>query len=68
MKLGNERRATSDDRRGMPHVPIIGMTANAMKGDQEQCLNAGMDDYMTKPIRAHELSAMLKKVGTPVFY
>ncbi|WP_395736760.1 response regulator [Prosthecobacter sp.] len=43
------------------HVPIIAMTANAMKGDREQCLAAGMDDYIAKPIHAGELYPLLEK-------
>ena len=37
------------------------MTANAMQGDREACLAAGMDDYVTKPIRIAELRAALEK-------
>jgi signal transduction histidine kinase/CheY-like chemotaxis protein len=46
---------------GDDHVPIIAMTANAMKGDRERCLASGMDDYIAKPIEPGRLSAMLKK-------
>ena len=43
------------------------MTANAMTGDRQQCLDAGMDDYLAKPIRASELADALRRVPTGRF-
>ena len=52
---------SSKDGRINPKIPIVAMTANAMKGDREKCLDAGMDDYIAKPISKTELYEILGK-------
>ena len=48
---------------GLRHTPIVAMTANAMQGDREQCLAAGMDEYVSKPITREALARVLERLA-----
>jgi CheY-like chemotaxis protein len=62
LQATREIRARESD--SSTRVPIVAMTANAMKGDQEACLEAGMDGYVSKPFRKVELmDALLPLFG-----
>lgn len=56
------RLIRSREKQSGRHIPIIAMTAHAMKGDRERCLEVGMDDYVAKPIRIKELNAKLAPI------
>ena len=62
--LAATRRIRSQDGDQRPW--IIAMTASAMEGDREACLAAGMDDYLSKPIRPEELEASLDRASLGV--
>lgn len=49
------------EKTGGNHLPVIALTAHAMKGDQERYLEAGMDGYLSKPVRPQELDELLDK-------
>jgi CheY-like chemotaxis protein len=54
------REKEKRDGRGA-HLPVVALTAHAVKGDEERCRAAGMDDYLAKPIRTNELEKILEK-------
>ena len=55
------RRIRADAAGRAPHTPIVALTADALAGDRERCIESGMDDYMTKPVRAAQLAAAVQR-------
>ena len=61
--LETTRRIRSLDDRGRAGVPIVAVTANAMRGDEERCRAAGMNAYLTKPIDGPSLLATVERMA-----
>ncbi len=55
------RRQSAPDAPGGQRIPIIAMTGSTTPGNRERCLEAGMDDYLSKPLRAEQLQAVLQR-------
>jgi CheY-like chemotaxis protein len=59
----SEKIRELEDKKKTRRCPIVAMTANAMQGDREKCISAGMDDFLSKPFKSKDLLEMLKIWG-----
>jgi len=57
----SRRLRQAEAERGATHTPVVAVTANAMKGEEERCLSAGMDAYLAKPVNIDRLRATLER-------
>jgi len=57
------RKAETDQKKNI-HIPIVAMTAHVIKGDRERCLEAGMDEYLSKPISSGKLLDILRRIAS----
>ena len=51
----------NEKKENLPKCPIIAITANAMSGDKEKCINSGMDDFLSKPIQSQQVIKIIEK-------
>jgi CheY-like chemotaxis protein len=63
------RRWREHERKGfLGHIPIVALTASAVNGDRERCIQAGMDDYLVKPFEMDDLLAVVQRhIQVPAF-
>ena len=59
------RMREHEGEQGLPRTPVVALTANALQGDREHSLAAGMDDHLAKPFRDEELRAVLRRLLVP---
>ena len=55
----------AEEQQSGGHIPIVALTAHARKTDRESCLATGMDEYLSKPVRAQELLDVIARIGRP---